>query len=88
MQHVTEQDLQSDDIHKQFEQLDSSLNECLSDHNFILQMLLTCYMRRIRRIDLMKLMKESNNPEPIDESGLVGDIKEGKMFMMSIWGLN
>ena len=35
VQHVTEQDLQSDDIHKQFEQLDSSLNECLSDHNFI-----------------------------------------------------
>ena len=35
VQHVIEQDLQSDDIHKQFEQLDSSLNECLSDHNFI-----------------------------------------------------
>ena len=34
-QHITEQDLRSDDIHKQFEQLDSSLNECLSDHNFI-----------------------------------------------------
>ena len=37
MQHVTEQDLQSDDIRKQFEQLDSSLNECLSDHNLQLK---------------------------------------------------
>ena len=33
--HVTEQDLQSDDIRKQFEHLDSSLNERLNDHNFI-----------------------------------------------------
>ena len=35
MQHVTAQDLKSDDIHKQFEEFDRSLGERLNDQNFI-----------------------------------------------------
>ena len=34
MQHVTAQDLKSDDIHQQFEEFDRSLGERLNDENF------------------------------------------------------
>ena len=34
VQHVTAQDLKSDDIHQQFEKFDRSLGECLNNENF------------------------------------------------------
>ena len=35
MQHVTVQDLKSDDIKRQFDQLDVGLEACLNDENFV-----------------------------------------------------
>ena len=77
MQHVTEQDLQSNDICKQFEQLDSSLNECLSDHNFISSDAANMLYEEDLEDRFDEVDEGIDNPGSIDESGLAGDIEEG-----------
>ena len=77
VQHVTEQDLQSGDIRKQFEQLDSSLNECLNDHNFISSDAADMLYEEDLEDQFNEVDEEINNTEPIDESGFAGDIEEG-----------
>ena len=77
VQHITEQDLQSDDICKQFEQLDSSLNECLNDHNFISSDATNMLHEEDLEDRFNEVDEGIDNPEPINESGLAGNIEEG-----------
>ena len=77
VQHVTEQDLQSGDIHKQFKQLVSSLNECLSDHNFISSDAADMLYEEDLEDQFNEVDEGIDNPELIGESGLVGNIEEG-----------
>ena len=77
VQHITEQDLQSDDICKQFEQLDSSLNECLNDHNFISSDATNMLYEEDSEDRFNEVDEGIDNPEPINESGLAGKIEEG-----------
>ena len=77
MQHVTEQDLQLDDICKQFEQLDSGLNECLRDHNFISSDAANMLYEKDLEDPFNEDDEGIDNPEPFDKSGLADDIKEG-----------
>ena len=62
VQHITSQDLKSEDIHRQFELFDQKLNERLDDQNFISP-------------DALE-PDYINNPQPYDPEVTAGDVKE------------
>ena len=70
VQHVTAQDMKSDDIHCQFGSLDTSLTEQLNDENFISAGIPDMIYEDDMEADY------TDSPEPYDPTATAGDIEE------------
>ena len=70
VQHATAQDLKSDDIKRQFDQLDTGLKACLNDENFVA----TGAPDMLYEEDFED--DHINCPEPYDPDATAGDIEE------------
>ena len=70
VQHVTAQDMKSDDICRQFESLDASLMEWLDDENFVSAGIPDMHYEEDMEADYV------DSPEPYDPSAIAGDIEE------------
>ena len=76
VQHVTDQELKSDDIRTQFEHLDSGLTERLRDDNFVASDTAEMLYEEDVEDEFNAIDEGIDNPEPIDKDGLAGDIEE------------
>ena len=70
VQHVTAQDMKSDDIHRQFESLDALLIERLNDENFVSTGIPNMLYEEDMEADYI------DSPELYDPSAMAGDIEE------------
>ena len=70
VQHVTNQDLKSEDIRRQFELLDQRLNERLDDQNFVSPDALNMLYEEDLEPDYI------NNPQQYDPEATAGDVEE------------
>ena len=71
VQHVTTQDMKSNDIHHQFESLDAAPIEWLDDENFVSVGQPDMLYEEDMEVDYV------DSPEPYDLTAVAGDIEEG-----------